>query len=207
MKALRLPFLLLMISLLFTSPAKSQWLLGVKGGINISSISTDAGYKKNGNQNAILGHAGIMLEGTLSDHFAIQPGVNWLQKGWKNETAAFEKWVFNILDIHVLAKYKYNIGSVKGFIDAGPTFGPVLSASKTPKGGDAENVDLDADKIEKFDYGITAGLGFGLALGKGTLFVDGRYMISFNDAFKEEANKGKVQKVGFDYCLGYLFPL
>ncbi len=195
--------------LLCSDPVSGQLSLGLKGGINITSVTTDAGYKKNGNKNTILGHAAIMLEASLSDHFAIQPSINWLQKGWENENAnaAFEKWVFNILDVHLLAKYKYTIGKVNGFIDAGPTFGPVLGGTKTPNGGDKIDVDLDADMIRKLDYGLTAGLGFGLPLGKGQIFVDGRYMISLNDVFEEEANKGKFKKVGFDYCLGYLFPL
>ena len=194
-------------TLLISTSMSGQLSLGIKGGINITSVTTDLGYKKGGNANTIGAHAAVMLEASLSDHFAIQPSINWIQKGWKNDNAAFTKWIFNILDVHLLAKYKYNIGKVRGFVDAGPTFGPVLSASKDPANGDKVDVDLDADMIQKLDYGITAGLGFGLPLGKGQIFVDGRYMLSLNDVFEDEANKGKFQKVGFDYTIGYLIPL
>jgi hypothetical protein len=189
-------------------PASGQLSLGIKGGINITSVVTDLGYKKGGVGNTIGGHAGIMLDAPISDRFAIQPEINWLQKGYAiNNGTVTTKWIFNIIDIHLLAKYKFDLGNVKSFIHAGPTFGPVLGGFRDPDNVDKNKLDLNADQIRKWDYGISTGLGFGLVMGSGTLFVDGHYMLSLSDIFVEEANKGKFQKVGFDYTLGYFFPL
>lgn len=189
-------------------PAQAQLSLGIKGGVNITGVTTDLGYLEGGIKNTFGLHAGVILEIPIDDHFAIQPELNWLQKGYAVENGAVTtKWIFNILDVHLLAKYNYNLGKVKGYVDAGPTFGPVLSGYREPDNADKITLDLDTDLIRKFDYGITAGLGFGLSLGSGIIFVDGRYMLSLNDIFEDAANKGKFRKVGFDYTLGYLFPL
>lgn len=189
-------------------PAHAQMFLGIKAGVNITGVTTDMGYLSGGIKNAFGLHAGVQLEIPIGDHFAFQPEVNWLQKGYAVENGPVTtKWIFNTLDVHLLAKYNYNIGSVKGYVNAGPTLGPVIGGYRKPDNADKITLDLDADLIRKFDYGVTAGLGFGLSVGSGVLFIDGRYMLSFTDIFEDAANRGKFRKVGFDYTLGYSFPI
>ncbi len=198
----------LFISILLTFTAQAQLSIGLKGGVNITSVSTDDGYNTAGIKNTFGGHAGIMLEIASGEHWAVQPEINWLQKGYLFDNGTVEtRWIFNELDLHLLGKYKFNLGAVKSYLNAGPTFGKVMSGFKKPSNGTKIDLDFDKDQINAWDYGITAGLGLGLSLGKGVVFVDGRYMLSLNDIFTEAANKGKFRKVGFDYTLGYFFPL
>lgn len=195
-----------MLLLPFTSSA--QLSLGLKGGVNITSVTTDDGYKTGGVKNTFGGHAAVMLEIEGRNHWALQPEINWLQKGYLFDNGTIKtRWIFNELDLHLLAKYKFNLGTVKSYLNAGPTIGKVINGSKKPSNGDKITLDIDKDQINAWDYGIAAGTGFGLSVGKGILFVDGRYMLSLNDIFTEAANKGKFRKVGFDYTLGYFFPL
>lgn len=189
-------------------PLNAQVSIGAKAGINVTSITTNEGYKSGGIVNAIGLHAGVMAEFGIVERFAVQPELSFIQKGFRNDTKSIN-WIFNEADLHLLAKYKYHLGKVIGHVEAGPTLGAVLGGYKKPDDGDKITLDLDKDYLKKWDYGITAGLGFGLKLGPGTLFVDGRYMLSLDDIFEPESTviTGKSRKVGFDYTLGYLFPL
>ena len=208
MKSTLFPGCLLGVLLLLASPAQAQVSIGIKGGINVTSVSTDAGYNTGGVQNAFGLHLAALLEFALSDHFAVQPELNYIQKGYRVDIGTTNvNWIFNQVDIHLLAKYNYSISDrFKGYVNAGPTFGPVLDAYKKPDNGDKVVLDFDKDLIKKWDYGITGGLGFGIVAGEGLLFIDGRYMLSLDDIFEESANKGKFRRVGFDYTIGYLVP-
>jgi hypothetical protein len=198
-------FIVLLI--LSFSSLKAQLSLGFKAGVNISAVTTDQGYLSGGIQNVFGLHFGTLLEIGLVDHFAVQPELSFLQKGFRNDEKSIN-WIFNELDLHLLAKYKYNIGKVKGNIVAGPTIGSVMGGYKKPDNGDKITLHLDDDMIKRWDYGITAGLGFGLDVGPGTLVLDGRYLLSLDNIFEEGSPviTGKSRKVGFDYTLGYLFP-
>lgn len=200
-----LKFLGLGCILLVGVRASTQTSLGVKAGINVTSIATDSGYIAGGITNAIGLHGALLVEFGLSDHFAVQPELSFIQKGYRNDVVGVD-WLFNQADLHLLAKFKYDIGEkFRGHLAAGPTFGAVLSGNRFPDDGDKVKIDLDAEQIKQWDYGICAGLGFGLELGPGVLFIDGRYMLSLDNIFEDSANKGKTRRVGFDYTLGYLF--
>lgn len=188
-----------------TLTAQISW--GLKAGVNITSVTTDDGYKTGGVKNTFGGHAGLMLEISAGQHFAVQPELNWLQKGYAFDNGTVTtRWIFNELDLHVLAKYKFDLGKVRSYVNAGPTIGKVLNGFKKPSNASKIDLDFTKDKIRPWDYGLAAGLGLGLDAGPGVLFVDGRYMLSLVDIFEASANKGKFRKVGFDYTLGFLIP-
>lgn len=200
------PAIFIMFCLLhFTLTAQISF--GLKGGVNITSASTDEGYKTAGVKNTFGGHAGIMLEIGAGEHFAVQPELNWLQKGYAFDNGTVStRWIFNELDLHLLAKYKFDLGKVRSYVNAGPTLGKVLNGFKKPSNAPKIDLDFTRDQIRPWDYGLAAGLGLGLDAGPGVLFVDGRYMLSLVDIFEASANKGKFRKVGFDYTLGFLIP-
>jgi hypothetical protein len=197
------------VIVLGTKQSRAQIYIGPKAGINIANVVTDSGYLAGGFKNIIVYHAGAVAQFGVAKNFSIDPELCWLQKGWHLENATTDvKRIFNTIDLQVLAKYTIPFSEkFFGYADAGPTISYALSCTKQPEGGDKVKVDFDAEMISRFDYGIGAGIGLGMKAGKGKLFVDGRYMLSFSDVFEEEANKGKFRFTGFDYTLNYIIPI
>lgn len=201
MKMMRKFVLIAVLTAAFLSNLNAQLSIGAKAGINVANIITDDGYKKNGLENVILPHFGAMLEIGMGEHFALQPEANFIQKGFNNSVNDV-KWQFNYLDLHLMLKYKFNLGPLRAYVDAGPTAGYALNASKADN-----DVDFDLEKMKQAELGIAGGLGLGFDLGPGVLFVDGRYMMSLSNLNEDDSVRGTWRHAGFDYTLGYLLRL
>lgn len=140
---------------------------GIKGGLNLSSLSTDG----NDDKNLKMGfHAGVFSKIPFSESFAIQPELLYSGKGIKlnyDESGVAEgdtKFNLNYIDLPV--KLVFNLSE-----DFELQFGPYVSYLVNANvdtdaeffGGDINSVDeLDRDHFNSLDYGLTAGLGFDL---------------------------------------------
>lgn len=185
---------------LFT--ASSVWAqnLGIKGGINLASISESASDDlEDYEDNAIVGiQAGLVAELPISGFFAIQPELLWVQKGGKatytllgNELETTVR--YNHIQLPVLAKIKATTeGSDFGlFFYGGPFASFSLNGKSTVKtttalGTVEEEKDIDYsddDNYERrFDWGATFGLGFNV----GALFLDLRYDLGINNLLDDD---------------------
>jgi len=140
---------------------------GVKGGLNLSSLSTDG----NDDKNLKMGfHAGVFSKIPFSESFAIQPELLYSGKGIKlnyDESGVAEgdtKFNLNYIDLPV--KLVFNLSEDFEF-QFGPYVSYLINANVDTDaeffGGDINSVDeLDRDHFNSLDYGLTAGLGFDL---------------------------------------------
>lgn len=141
--------------------------VGIKGGLNLSTMSTDG----NNDENLKAGfHVGVFNKIALSESFAIQPEVMYSSKGLKinyEDAASVEgetKFTLHYIDVPV--KLVFNLSRDFEF-QFGPYVGYLMQAKITNDGSLAgipieSDDEIDRDNFKSLDYGLTAGLGFDL---------------------------------------------
>lgn len=176
---------------------------------------------------------GLVTEIGISNMFAIQAEVLYSQLGaGTSGTETFDlfgevytyKWDdkirFNYLQIPLLAKLKFgtdNLG-INAFV--GPHIGFGLGkvvydydytfsiggvVDEADKGTDKE--DWDDLELNKFDYGVTGGLGISFPVGTGTLGIDARYQLGLGNLVKEPEGDEKGSHRNIQFGLSYLLPI
>ena len=135
---------------------------GVKGGVNFSNM-----YTKDVDDNNVLTsfNAGVYVKLPITDMIAIQPELLYSRKGaeltydnlFATGTAKFK---LNYIEAPILLK----LNLTDNFnIHAGPYLAYLLDAQVTNENNngslDFENT-LNNDDFNKFDYGVSGGIGF-----------------------------------------------
>jgi Outer membrane protein beta-barrel domain len=175
------------------SQEKSEFKLGVLGGINFSSIDANNSSSKK----ALTGvNFGIFAKLPITNSFAIQPEIYFTTKGaeltyqnvFVDGTAKFN---LNYVEVPFLAVFKI----VPGFnFQLGP-YASYLMSSNVKNVSDLNfnfETNIDSGEFRKFDTGIAAGLGFeGKSLGIGV-----RYNLGLITVGKEKTYLGT----------NYIFP-
>jgi len=162
-------FVLLLTTLLISANVFSQSSrIGVKAGLNMSNMTVEG----NNDQNLKFGlNAGLLGKFMLTETFALQPELLYSSKGFKNNfdesLFADGEAKFNLNYIDIPVKLVYYLADDFSF-QFGPYVGYLLGANVST---DAEvldfyNIDsvdeLDRDRFNTFDYGLTGGLEFEL---------------------------------------------
>ncbi|MCK9452342.1 MAG: PorT family protein [Bacteroidales bacterium] len=141
---------------------------GIKGGVNLASLSVD----NNNDKNLKVGlHAGFFAKFPITSALAIQPELLYSAKGIKlnydesNFADGSSKFNLNYIDIPV--KLVFNLSDDFSF-HLGPYFSFLLNANVVTDAEvldfwDIDSVDdLDTDRFNTFDYGFVGGLEFNL---------------------------------------------
>ncbi len=182
---------------------------GVKGGMNVSSLSDDATLS---DQESKIGfNAGVFMNAPLAENFSIQPEVLYNDLGSKVTRST------EILGNTYSADYSRNLGYISvpvmfqynatpGFyLEAGPQFGFLVSAKdkfKNSTNGSTDNatiVALDKDNFNTFDFGIGLGAGYYFTPNLG---LTARYTAGLSDIMKDnpgDSVKNNVFQVGLAY--------
>lgn len=150
--------------------AQNKW--GIKGGLNLASMSIDDAD----DSNIIPGfHAGVWGELMLSEKFALQPEVHFSTKGVKatydsdflNFDIANGETTLNLSYIDIPVYFVFNLAEDFNF-HLGPYFG-ILVNSKYESDNEILNFidiedadDIDREEFNTLDYGVSGGLGFEL---------------------------------------------
>lgn len=141
--------------------ASSSSSFGVKGGVNFSNL-----YTEDVDDNNVLTSFNVGLFATMqiTNFLAIQPELLYSRKGaelvydnaFANGTAKFK---LNYIEVPVLVK----INVTKNLnIHAGPYFAYLIDAdikNESSNGGFDFEENIENDDLNKFDYGLSGGLG------------------------------------------------
>lgn len=176
---------------------ESNVSLGIKGGVDLSQVSFSPTVK----QSFAMGmNAGVTFRYIEEDHFGLIAEVNFEQRGWKEnfETYPFEYTrTVDYIQIPFLAHIYFGRRG-KFFFNAGPEIGFKIGES-TNANFDYTNLasvkDFPASlrttyqyqlKAEnKFDYGISAGIGGEFNLNKkNSLYLEGRFYYGLGNVLK-----------------------
>ena len=185
---------------LCAASASAQGLtIGVKGGVNISTVnfeSADDDLTLDWRLGAVAG--GFVRFPVLS-WLELQPEVLYSVKGGTQEGFGVSSSVLlDYLEVPVLARMPLG-GGRKYFAVAGPYVGFRMRArTRTEFSGSTEEMDI-GDSVERLDFGLAVGGGVEI----GSLVFDGRYSFSLGDIDADDDGKGKNRVV--TATVGYRF--
>lgn len=177
---------------------------GIKGGVNFSSIRTDAKGLDLSSRSGIV--VGGFLKLDIPGPLAIQPEILFTQKGSKTDTAMAGAGNTGASDLKVKISYleipvliKYDI-ALTGPVSPGLFFGPALSYKLSEDfpsaaiGGDITNEDV----VKNTDLSLVIGGGLGFNLVVTEITVDARYTLGLTNI----VDTGKLQATDVDYKNG-----
>ena len=220
--------LFILTFLLFNSTLFSQVSIGFSAGLNSSKVSSSdvAGFSPNfksidGSRIAALVEVGI------TEKFSIQPEIAYANKGFKIKEGldlklfGFELPLgveavtkFKYVEIPLLAKYKFGDKAVKAYVVAGPNFGYATKAKLKTRANfivdiplTNSDINLQSNNIQRFDIGAVIGAGLDFNVGKGSLFLDARYIHGFSKIDNISIADLSVQNRSFGVSVGYKFLL
>ncbi|WP_223607944.1 porin family protein [Chryseobacterium sp. OSA05B] len=179
---------------------------GVKGGMNVSSLSKDEGLD---DQKSKIGfNAGVFANIPVAESFSIQPEVLYSQYGSKADyTVLGNKFSSSTkLDyIAVPVMFQYNL-IPNLFVEAGPEFGFLVSAKnkiKNESNGNSSTSDNYKDDLKTFNFGIGLGAGYYFTDNFG---ITARYVAGLTDVAKDRPNgSDAVRNNTFQVGLAYKF--
>ena len=185
----KLVIISLIVLLIFSGKAFAQESqIGVKGGVNLSTLSID----DNNDKNLKAGfHAGVFTKIALTESFAIQPELLYSMKGVKynfeDNVLADGNANFNLNYLELPVKLVFNL-SEDFEIQFGPYVSYLLNANVDT---DAKvlgfwNVsgkeELDRENYNAIDYGLSVGLGFDF----NPLIIGFNYNLGLSPVAKED---------------------
>ena len=176
---------------------------GIKGGMNVSSISDD-GYDDTKSKVGYYG--GVFVNIPASESFSIQPEVIYNNlgsevKGTILGNSYSQKLNLNYITVPVMFQYK---ATPQFYLEAGPEFGFLVSAkSTTTTNNSTSTAELDKDNFNNFNMGVGLGAGFDITKNVG---INARYVAGFSDVTKPSSdpstnakNKNNTFQVGLNF--------
>ncbi len=194
--------------------------IGIKGGVTIPNMAFSPSIQQNTWVGATTGIAFRYIEEKL---FGLITELNYSQRGWDEffDTDPYHyRRTLNYLEIPFLAHIYFGNKVVHGFANLGPQVGFMLN--------DSYNSNFDINNLpsfsklntipesyvlpikNRFDYGITGGLGIELRLKKHIILLEGRYYFGLGDIFgnrKADVFYGASANRGFLATATYFFRI
>lgn len=187
---------------------------GLKGGMNVSSVSSDASLSDKGSKIGFNG--GVFMNAPLAENFSIQPELIYTQYGDKysqtgqtvveGTTVLTNQTVSSARHLDYVAlpvMFQYN-ATPSFYLEAGPEFGLLVSAKNKQKNETSGNTLAESanykDNINGFNVGVGLGAGYYFTPQLG---LTARYVAGVNDFNK--ANNAKERNNTFQVGLAYKF--
>jgi Outer membrane protein beta-barrel domain len=167
---------------------EASW--GVKGGVNLATLSPDQDPGPEFKYR--IGFiAGGFFTWPLGSHLDVQPEVLFSQQGASLDSIGLEAVTIktDYLVAPILVRYKLRPSAGGLVLFAGPSLGFKLSAKATAESGDQGFTEDISDEIESFDYGVAFGGGWE----SGRLTIDGRYTWGLSTVGKDGENPEKTR--------------
>lgn len=186
--------------------------IGLKGGLNLSNMSTSAGggffYRGSIKPGA---HVGFVVNFKINNAFVIQPELLFSQSGTKYTNDYFwgnSSITLNYLQIPVMAKIILGSGNFKFFLNAGPYLGFALSGTKETQlatGTKDFDISVKKDELNLLDAGLALGLGLSYKTGRNTIFFEPRYYFGFTDIIN--GTYIEARQTTLSLSIGYLIDI
>jgi len=140
---------------------------GIKGGLNLSSLSIDGNNDKNIKSGL---NAGLWAKFPLAESFSVQPEILYSNQGIKttyNQAGIEGETKFNLNYLNIPIKLVFNLSDDFEF-QFGPYVGYLLNANTNTNTQVLDYFkvysedEINKDRFQTLDFGLTAGLGFTL---------------------------------------------
>ncbi|MDP2454831.1 MULTISPECIES: porin family protein [unclassified Kaistella] len=136
---------------------------GVKGGMNVSSISKDGGLSDTSSK--IGFNAGVFMNAPLAENFSIQPEVLYNDLGSKVTYGSNDQnsYSTNLGYIAVPVMFQYN-ATPEFYLEAGPQVSFLVNANSKLKDGNNSTITdwtkTAKDNLNTVDFGVGIGAGY-----------------------------------------------
>lgn len=229
MKALSSLILLIVTALAAAVPATAQYVyspnlaFGAKAGATLSEMTFSPDVK----QSFLPGFiCGVTVRYTEENHFGLIGEVNIQQRGWKedfeehNDLFSYQR-TLTYIQIPLLTHIYFGSSKCKFFINLGPEFSYMLSdhikadfnyndiasIPDFPRGY-RTNEQLGMKIANRFDYGISGGLGVELIARKRNSFLlEGRFYYGLGNIYPSSKRDyfAASRGMSIEVTLGYMF--
>ena len=172
------------LSLLF-STVYAQQAIGIKGGVNIASLSGFEG------RSTISAHGGVFLHHTINKNWCFQPELLYSGEGQRYLSGGVERTLaLSYLQLPLMIQY-YPAPQI--YFEAGPQFGVLVSAQD--KVDDAEEQINAKDDFTQAQVALGLGLGYKVSE---QLILYGRYNFGLTDVsrFDNIVDHSQVGQLG-----------
>jgi len=193
--------LVLAILCIPTAAAAQEVGYGVKGGLNLATLSFDP------DPGADFGiRPGVVLGGFVSipmgPRLTIQPEGLFSQKGANASEEGADAWIrLDYLEVPVLVQYAVTSSSTNTFnVFAGPSLAFKLKARSGAEFGEDSFEEDISEGTESFDFGVV----FGAGVNVGRFSVDGRYTFGLSN-INTDTEEGKIKNRTLAFLAGYRF--
>ena len=184
MKKVTMVLSVALISFLF-SPVNAQQAVGIKGGVNIASLSGFEGRSRIGV------HGGVFLHHTINKDWCFQPELLYSGEGQRYISGGVERTLaLSYLQLPLMIQY-YPAPQV--YFEAGPQFGLLLSANDK-----VDDYEEQINAKDDFTQGqVALGLGMGYKASE-QLVLYGRYNFGLTDVsrFDNVVDHSNVGQLG-----------
>ncbi|MDL2241662.1 PorT family protein [Bacteroidales bacterium OttesenSCG-928-L03] len=196
-----------------------EWSFGVNGGVTLSKVSfssTEATSPQKLLQDYV---GGITVRYISEKNFGLQAELNYSLRGWEEKVdtvAYFNEYARSLayLELPIMTHIYFNMSKRTRLVfNLGPQISYLVS-EKELKREEADdntiNITYYDTKVQnKFDYGLTGGLGLEVRTGIGSFILGGRYYYGLGNIFKsgrgDRFQASSNQVIGIK--LSYLFRL
>ncbi len=212
---------------LFTASAQTHYegniAVGAKGGVTLSRLK----FSPSVPQSMLPGFmAGVTFRYIEEKHFGVIAELNLEQRGWKEKfdglNYAYQRRL-TYLQLPMLTHIFFGNNKVRGFFNAGPEIGLLIGTGTKAnfdyanveliEGFPTENRETDQYKLDvknKFDYGISAGLGLEvIGRNKHSFTLEGRFYYGLRDVFSNHSTDpfSSSSSMSIMVTLGYYYRI
>lgn len=189
------------------STSSSDVRFGIKGGMNVSSLSDDGALEDQGSK--IGFNAGLFANIPIAESFSIQPEVLYTQYGDKYDQVVLGNRYSRARHLDYVAvpvMFQYNF-IPNLYVEAGPEFGILVNAKNKFKNETNNDVITESgdykDDLNSFNLGIGLGAGYYFTDNIG---ITARYVAGVTDIAKDRPNgSDAVRNNTFQVGLAYKF--
>lgn len=201
--------------------AQAQLAIGPQFGLGVASAQTNDLNLPEGPGLIFSWQAGVMLQKTLNERWAVQPELSFIRKGYEavSQEPGFGRFIFDgdivtdYLECSVLGKFFLSSKQdTDWYLIGGPYFGYITRGVFTGEEGlpgltrpFEEELVFGEEGINRFDLGAHIGFGGQFDLGKPWFFAELRYsqgLLNINGG-----DQGSVRNYGLNGVFGWFIYL
>lgn len=218
-----------LIFLFVNTLAQAQVAIGLKGGANFGNVYMTETLDDLAPdfKSATGAVAGAVTELSFGKYFALQPEVNWVQKGFLftqdinipignfDIPAGVQAQIrTNYIEMPLLAKAKVGNDRIQAYAVLGPSFGYALNGKLITRPRffiefDAIRTDLNFDNLDynRFEVSAVGGLGVQVNFNGGKWFADARYTQGLTQLYNFPIVNEQIKNRGIALSTGVMIDL
>lgn len=206
MRTIGLPLAVAMV--LLSVPARAEVGAGLLAGVNIATLGSDDEGLDDAMASKTFAVGGVVLDFPISEAVSVRLEPMYMPKGTtfllEVDEIDFPLTLrLTSVELPILLKLSRTTGAVRPYLVIGPSFGYRTGAATTDEiTGEEEEIE-DDDDLATWDYGVTGGGGLSYALGRASVFAEGRYTLGLADLDRQPDADVALKNRGVQILAGF----